>query len=543
MKKLFLMLLLGAYAANATAQEQIEQTSPNDILFANSPKGCFSFMIAGDSVTLPCAWEELERIGWRFEDSQDAQRAVEPLRHHTLLHLAPKVTVHTPAGRLCLTFTNPTTEELPMSGCVVFALQTETTDPAESFLDFTLPGGVRGGQTTGGQMEALYGYPHSTLGIGFESGRKWVQDYSSTDMQSGAEVNIHQQQTEPEQAGLVIGFDCTTEAEIARRIASNPNRYDDDEANKVLCAGVLNEGIERGKQLLKQDSLSQEERAGAAYQIGFGYYQLEEMQEALRWFLKAAEQGNTEAQYAAGYYYNNGIGTEQNPATAVKWYTKAAEQGNTEAMNNLAHCYEQGKGVESDPLLAFEWFERAAEAGNATAMCNLAYYYLGEKGIPADDDKLFEWATKAAEELNEEAYVVVGYCYHYGKGVKRNYIQAVRWYRDGAAEGDKMAAYNLATMFYYGYGVDRDYDRALELFLQAEGATPQVQAALGECYYRGYGTQKDLTQAARHYRAFLEQFDASDKLGKDEQKIYRQISKLLRTKLKDVKGSNNEYNQ
>ena len=55
----------------------------------------------------------------------------------------------------------------------------------------------------------------------------------------------------------------------------------------------------------------------------------------MRWYRKAAEQGNDDAQYELGraYYYGNGV--EEDDAEAVKWYKKAAEQGNSDAADML----------------------------------------------------------------------------------------------------------------------------------------------------------------------------------------------------------------
>ena len=51
---------------------------------------------------------------------------------------------------------------------------------------------------------------------------------------------------------------------------------------------------------------------------------------AAKWFQRAAEQGNAEAQYELGELYNDGfnlVGGTVNENEAVKWYRKAAEHG------------------------------------------------------------------------------------------------------------------------------------------------------------------------------------------------------------------------
>jgi TPR repeat protein len=62
---------------------------------------------------------------------------------------------------------------------------------------------------------------------------------------------------------------------------------------------------------------------------------LEDYEEAAKWYEKAAEQGNVEAQFHLGLMRAHGHGIAQNDEEAVKWFRKAAEQGNAEAQYNL----------------------------------------------------------------------------------------------------------------------------------------------------------------------------------------------------------------
>ena len=51
--------------------------------------------------------------------------------------------------------------------------------------------------------------------------------------------------------------------------------------------------------------------------------------------LKAAEQGDTDAQNYLGWMYSHGSGVPENKVEAVKWYRKAAEQGDSDAKRAL----------------------------------------------------------------------------------------------------------------------------------------------------------------------------------------------------------------
>ena len=89
----------------------------------------------------------------------------------------------------------------------------------------------------------------------------------------------------------------------------------------------------------------------------------------------AAEQGEPQAQFNLGVFYEIGQVVPQNYEEAVKWYRAAAEQECAPAQCNLGLCYETGRGVPKDVREAVRWFCRAARAGDKTAQHNLGVYY------------------------------------------------------------------------------------------------------------------------------------------------------------------------
>jgi TPR repeat protein len=82
--------------------------------------------------------------------------------------------------------------------------------------------------------------------------------------------------------------------------------------------------------------------------------------EAVKWYRKAADQGNAEAQFwlGAAYYLNRGV--PQDYAEAVKWYGKAADQGNAAAQASLGAMYSVGQGVPQDYVQSHKWLNLAA---------------------------------------------------------------------------------------------------------------------------------------------------------------------------------------
>jgi TPR repeat protein len=93
--------------------------------------------------------------------------------------------------------------------------------------------------------------------------------------------------------------------------------------------------------------------------------------EAVRWYQKAADQGNNAGQNNLGEMYQLGRGVAKDDAEAVRWYRKAADQGLAEAQYYLAWMLERGRGTAKSVADATRWYRRAAAQGHAKARAAL----------------------------------------------------------------------------------------------------------------------------------------------------------------------------
>lgn len=59
-------------------------------------------------------------------------------------------------------------------------------------------------------------------------------------------------------------------------------------------------------------------------------------------------------------------------AEAVRWYRKAADQGDVGAQLNLGVMYDNGQGVPKDEAEAYKWFLLAGAQGNESARKNIS---------------------------------------------------------------------------------------------------------------------------------------------------------------------------
>ncbi|MBN2298214.1 MAG: sel1 repeat family protein [Deltaproteobacteria bacterium] len=80
-----------------------------------------------------------------------------------------------------------------------------------------------------------------------------------------------------------------------------------------------------------------------------------------------AGQGDVDAQYNLAIMYYHGEGVARNLEEALFWFHKAAEQDDSEAQYNLGFMYGRGEGVKRDQEQSMQWFMKAAEQGHCGA--------------------------------------------------------------------------------------------------------------------------------------------------------------------------------
>ena len=91
-----------------------------------------------------------------------------------------------------------------------------------------------------------------------------------------------------------------------------------------------------------------------------------------------ADQADEDCETGRNYYH--GFGVERDYTEALKWFRKAAHQGNAPAQNNIGAMYRHGEGVKRDYSAALKWFRKAAD-----------------KGFTPSQDLLEKWSKKTGQ--------------------------------------------------------------------------------------------------------------------------------------------------
>lgn len=195
-----------------------------------------------------------------------------------------------------------------------------------------------------------------------------------------------------------------------------------------------------------------------------GLYGLDRINDAVKYFLLSAKQGNLDAQHAlATRYRRRDVIVSDNDAEAFKWYMSAALGGRPDSQCSVGACYACGEGTKKDPTEANKWFLKSAEQGYAIAQGNLAVHL--ENGI----------------------------------GCEPNPVEARKWYKKAAKGGYEIAQYNLACMLLREGSKDEENPEIIQLLTDAaKNGMIDAMNLLFKLYWLGHYTQVDKELAIKH---------------------------------------------
>ena len=145
-------------------------------------------------------------------------------------------------------------------------------------------------------------------------------------------------------------------------------------------------------ELPRPDGSSQHISELAAYQTD------KTLSREYRFIRVEAEAGRDRAMYSLGLMYAQGNGVRQDANEAIKWFRRAADQGNAGAQYILGAEMNR-KTITPDASEARRWLRRAADQGEAHAQLELGVMYANGQGGRQDDVAAHMWLTLAGAGL------------------------------------------------------------------------------------------------------------------------------------------------
>lgn len=220
---------------------------------------------------------------------------------------------------------------------------------------------------------------------------------------------------------------------------------------------------------------------------------------AVKYYKKATDlEDDHGAQYSiVQLYFEGGFHLDKDVDEAMKWIKKSANNGNLEACIQLGGLYFEGMTIAKDYKQALYRSPEALDNKNRGKYRSYRIYYSigsiywdGGNGIEKDNEKALKWLLKAGDESDSDSFSLAGLIYSEGDyGVDKDYNQALK-YLIRAAEFDPSAQAFLEIACIYregGYGIDKDYEQALSYYLQAaeraDGDDSEAEYGIGFIHY------------------------------------------------------------
>jgi hypothetical protein len=165
-----------------------------------------------------------------------------------------------------------------------------------------------------------------------------------------------------------------------------------------------------------------------------------------------AEHGDAQAELVLGFSYSTGDDVPKDGDEAFKWWLRSAEDGNTNIYGFIATLYYDPNpfcDVPTNHAEAAEWFRKAAAQGDTRAQYTIAGMYRDGDGVLQDYVLALDWYRRAANQGDAESQNGLGTMCEAGQGVPQNYIEAYKWYNLSAAQGDTNAIQNRQRLAYF----------------------------------------------------------------------------------------------
>ncbi|WP_162199368.1 tetratricopeptide repeat protein [Kiloniella litopenaei] len=234
-------------------------------------------------------------------------------------------------------------------------------------------------------------------------------------------------------------------------------------------------------------------------------------EDALKWYLLAADKGFTPAYLGLGRVYEK-IGEIDN---AKLWYQRAIDEGDEQARKPLARLKAQNADAKqtagnnrkvvsssSGGTIAVEFpDEKARESSDRVWEDDKDDFLVGANAyLDGDFSLALEFLYPLAEKGVPYAQYYMGEMFDRGLGVNKNPKAAVKWFKAAYKNGVSRAGHNLAYIYFTGSAGGVDRQTALKIYhKEAKAGNSHSQVNLGHIYSTGNDVPQSDKIAVRWY--------------------------------------------
>lgn len=216
---------------------------------------------------------------------------------------------------------------------------------------------------------------------------------------------------------------------------------------------------------------------------------------------EAANNGDIAAQLYMGKIYEEGRvsqGIKQDSKKAIEWYLKAAQQGNAEAQYKAGFLLVGIGGVDNGEEMekfTLSLLKQSADSGYFPAQG-----YLGAlltQLLHKFQGAGFQYLISAIEQEPNHPGVSydLGYCYYYGEGTEQNLLKAEQYYQIAADAGISEAYLPVA---YCATNLRKDFQKTKQYYQKAiDAGIPMGYNDMAYLYAEGRGVEQNFKEAHR----------------------------------------------
>lgn len=223
------------------------------------------------------------------------------------------------------------------------------------------------------------------------------------------------------------------------------------------------------------------------------------LEERIYWLRSSESNGFSFAAYELGK-----ISEEKgNYNEALRFYVKAAQNKIPEACFDCARFYEEGLGCPSDASFALNYYEEAYRLGVKAASFPLAKIYFEGKTVTKNLETAKKLLSVAIATENLRALTYAGRISEHGRyGYRLDETLAAKYYRRAAELGDADGKAFYGKTMILGIGESADYEKAFRIISEAaEQGSYYGIFYRGYCSEKGFGTKIDIQKALTDYRS------------------------------------------
>jgi len=243
------------------------------------------------------------------------------------------------------------------------------------------------------------------------------------------------------------------------------------------------------------------------------------VEEAVGYYLRAAELGRIDGWEAAGNCYEQGWTGTPDYAKAEEYYLKGVELGHAPAMFGMCELYLYGLGRPEDRETAREWLYKGFETASTEEVDDQCFAFEHHSDTDLYDDEFYYLCTLEMHERGWSIYLAL--TYYEGIYVEIDGDKYVEYMSLAHQQGSYYAARNLAEAYETGK-FEYDIDKAAQWWLKsAQIGNPEGMLKTGDYLLEGTAGETDYEQAAHWYLQALE-------YGNDEER--EEAEKKLRQK-------------